>query len=79
MTKKEDKQIIYIGDSIGSLLKQDTVFIGGIPNNLNELLKEKPLIKNLFVDLNELVDKKKKLKVKGTLEYLSNLNIKEDK
>lgn len=78
---KKDEEIketiVYIGDNLGLDLIKDSVYIGGIPKYIQEKFIKYPELNNLFVPLSKLVDKKKKLKEVGSLEYISNMAIKE--
>lgn len=72
----KDEQIVYIGDNFGTTLLKDTVFIGGIPDYIQEIIKEVPRMEDLFVPLNELVAAKVALETQGTIEHISNEAVK---
>lgn len=79
--RKEDmdpnRQYVYIGDDLGYEVRRDTVFIGGMPEVLQEKLGKYPEIRLLFVPMEELIEKKKRLYKEGTPEYLANKALKE--
>ena len=77
--EKKIDRIVYIGDSVGLDLIKDTVFIGGIPKRVLEKIKVIPELKYLLVPICEIVEKKKKLKEKDSLEFLANKKLKEVK
>ena len=55
MTKelKEPKATVYVGPNIEAL-RRFSVFKDGIPATLTPLLKEKPTLSDLFVDVEQL-------------------------
>lgn len=61
------KRIIYVGPSLSkSRLLHATVFIGGIPQYVNEIIKEHPWFKNLLVPADRYVETMKIVKKPGT-------------
>ncbi|SMF88155.1 hypothetical protein SAMN05661091_4144 [Paenibacillus uliginis N3/975] len=65
----EPEQLIYIGPSIrmnGVGIRTNQVFIGGHPEYFKALYAEYPLIKNLFVPVDQLQESLKQIKQTGT-------------
>lgn len=60
-------QMIYVGPSISkSRLLHATVFIGGIPGYVNEIIKERPWFKNLLVPADRYTETMKIVRKPGT-------------
>jgi len=60
-------QMIYVGSSISkSRLLHATVFIGGIPGYVNEIIKEHPWFKNLLVPADRYTETMKIVRKPGT-------------
>lgn len=68
----KDIPVIYIGPTIKKYgLNSGNIFIGSLSENVQETLKEFPILKELFVPINEdfpLI--KKNLKIEGTKENI---------
>lgn len=62
------KTLVYCGPSIKSL-QQYSVFKGELPDYLNKIIEEFPLIKSLFVSPIYLSRFREQLKIKGTKEH----------
>ena len=61
------EQMIYEGPSISkSRLLHATVFIGGIPGYVNEIIKEHPWFKNLLVPADRYTETMKIVRKQGT-------------
>lgn len=74
MNKKvlEQEAVIYIGDNIPDLgLLKDTVYLGEIPRVLKEEMENIPALERLFVPTSQLLEKKKALEDKTSLDFLS--------
>ena len=56
MTRKENKKVMYLGPTIRGVVKNGAVFEGGIPKNLEKIAGKKPIIQNLVVPLENIVD-----------------------
>lgn len=70
MPTPEPGQLIYVGPTIREgLLQQNAVFIGGIPLQYEDLLKEHPDIELLIVPVAKLVETNQLTQVPGTLQY----------
>lgn len=52
--------VVYVGPKIAGL-KKNTTYIKGIPKSAEDIIKEKPLIKNLFIKVSEIAEAKKQL------------------
>lgn len=52
--------VVYVGPKIEGL-KQNTTYIKGIPKVAEDIIKEKPLVKKLFVKVSEVAQAKKQL------------------
>lgn len=59
-TQVSQGPVVYIGPKIGGL-KKNTTYVKGIPKAADEIIKEKPAIKKLFVKVSEVADAKKQL------------------
>ena len=71
MTKKENKKVMYLGPTIRGVVKNGAVFEGGIPKNLEKIAGKKPIIQNLIVPLENIVDVSKNIRVEGTAEAIA--------
>ena len=71
MTKKENKKVMYLGPTIRGVVKNGAVFEGGIPKNLEKIAGKKPIIQNLIVPLENIVDVSKNIRVEGTAEAIT--------
>lgn len=71
MTRKENKKVMYLGPTIRGVVKNGAVFEGGIPKNLEKIAGKKPIIQNLIVPLENIVDVSKNIRVEGTAEAIS--------
>lgn len=77
MTRKENKKVMYLGPTIRGVVKNGAVFEGGIPKNLEKIAGKKPIIQNLIVPLENIVDVSKNIRVEGTAEAIAFDNIAE--
>ena len=75
MTRKENKKVMYLGPTIRGVVKNGAVFEGGIPKNLEKIAGKKPIIQNLIVPLENIVDVSKNILVEGTAEAIAFDNI----
>lgn len=57
---------MYIGPTIRGVVKHGSVFSGGLPQKLELLSKEKPIIKNMLIPISEVANAFKLLKEEGT-------------
>lgn len=71
MTRKENKKVMYLGPTIRGVVKNGAVFEGGIPKNLEKIAGKKPIIQNLIVPLENIVDVSKNIRVEGTAEAIT--------
>lgn len=71
MTRKENKKVMYLGPTIRGVVKNGAVFEGGIPKNLEKIAGKKPIIQNLIVPLENIVDVSKNIRVEGTAEAIA--------
>lgn len=71
MTRKENKKVMYLGPTIRGVVKNGAVFEGGIPKNLEKIAGKKPIIQNLIVPLENIVDVSKNIRVEGTTEAIA--------
>lgn len=75
----EPDQLIYIGPLIrknGIGIRTNQVFIGGHPEYYKALYVEYPLIKNLFVPIDQLQESLKQIKQTGTALNTAILSLK---
>lgn len=56
----------YIGPSIAGIVNQGTVFAGGYPPKVREMVERKPFLAELFVPVGELAQARKELKDPGS-------------
>jgi hypothetical protein len=69
---KADEQFIYIGPNLPrGRLTQFTVFKGGTPDYLSDLLEQHPQIKDLIVPVASTNDAQSKSQQSGTAEFES--------
>ncbi|GIO08009.1 hypothetical protein J31TS6_40370 [Brevibacillus reuszeri] len=62
--------LIYVGPNIpGGRLMQYTVFRGGIPDYLDDLLEKQPAIRQLLVPVQDLSSVQVRISTPGTLEH----------
>jgi len=70
------EQLIYIGPNLpGGRLSQFTVFRGGLPVYLTDLLEQQPSIKDLIVPVAETAAMQAKALQTGTLESIAYQNL----
>lgn len=70
------EQLIYIGPNLpGGRLSQYTVFRGGLPVYLNDLLEQQPSIKDLIVPVAETSSTQVKTLMSGSPEYIAYQNL----
>lgn len=55
--------IAYVGPSIKNVVQSGTVFIGGYPPKVEDILKEKPFLVGLFVPVDKLAQSRKALRI----------------
>ena len=62
---------IYIGPSIAPIgLKQNTLYLSDeMPEALQKIASNKPVVKALFLEVSDLAEAKKRLNKKGSLEH----------
>lgn len=70
------EQLIYIGPNLsGGRLSQNTVFRGGTPAYMQDLLEQHPSIKDLIVPVAETAAAHAKTQLSGTPEYIAFQNL----
>ena len=69
--KGETRQVMYCGPTIPGIFKSNAIFIGGIPNRLQEKSDENKYIKHLIVPVSSITDFKKEVKITGTVENVA--------
>jgi len=52
--KEVPKTVIYVGPNIGYVLQKFRVFKNGIPDTLTPTLEDKPTLKGLFIEVDQL-------------------------
>lgn len=57
-TPAAPEQVVYIGPNIG-VVRQDSVFTGGIPAHLTEKIKAIPAIESLIIPLDSFAEARK--------------------
>jgi hypothetical protein len=73
---KSVEQLIYIGPNLpGGRLSKNTVFRGGLPVYLNDLLEQQPSIKDLIVPVSETAAAQEKTQMSGTPEFIAYQNL----
>lgn len=58
--KTTQEPVVYVGPKIAGV-KRNTTYIKGIPKVAEDIIKEIPLIKKLFVKVSEIAEAKKQL------------------
>lgn len=66
--------VVYIGPNIPGVVRQDSVFTGGIPSALSEKAKEIPAIESLIVPLGSFATARKE-RQSGTGRIVTICNI----
>ena len=66
--KKKADTLIYCGPSFPGRLQQYSVFRGGVPKYLDNLIEECPNIKSMIVPISKLAITRDKLNKKGSRE-----------
>ncbi|SFA91584.1 hypothetical protein SAMN05216312_102217 [Cohnella sp. OV330] len=70
MPTSEPGQLIYVGPTIlDGLLQQNALFIGGVPLQYEDLLKEQPDIELLIVPVAQLVETNRLTQIPGTPQH----------
>ncbi len=64
-------QWMYIGPSIPGVVKQGTVFLGELPEELAKKAAEMKSINNLVIPIDRITDAKKALSEQGSVENVS--------
>jgi len=54
LKKETAETVVYVGPNIGHELQRFRVFKNGIPTTLTPTLEEKPTLKGLFIDVDQL-------------------------
>jgi len=54
LKKETAKTVVYVGPNIGHVLQRFRVFKGGIPTTLTPTLENKPTLKGLFIEVDQL-------------------------
>lgn len=68
---KEPERLIYVGPSIpGGILQQYTVYKGGMPVHINGLVDKCPVLKQLFVPVDNMAGFVQAASQKGTRENI---------
>jgi hypothetical protein len=70
--KEKPARIAYFGPTLpGAMLRHGTVFIGDIPQEIQDRIKQIPGIFNLFISKDFWVSAKQELKESGSLMHTS--------
>ena len=64
-------QRMYIGPAIPGVVKNSVIFIGDLPEQLTEIAKEIPSIKNLVIPIDRITEAKQALSEQGSVEEVS--------
>ena len=67
--------LVYCGPSIKNIVREGTVFTGGLPEALVEYTKKQPAIKNLIVSLEKYAALRAAISAPGTAAYIIYKNI----
>lgn len=57
----EKKTVVYLGPSIPNIVAENSIFRGELPEKIQNIQKELPVIKILFVPIEKLIAAKKEL------------------
>lgn len=52
--RKKNETVVYVGPTITGLAMQNTTFNNGIPEKLQGLIKERPILGNLLIPISSL-------------------------
>lgn len=58
----EKKTMIYLGPTILGVITENNIFKGDLPEKIQNAVKEIPVMKSLFVPIENLISAKKELK-----------------
>lgn len=65
------EKVMYMGPTLRGVVRNGTVFENGLPKNLLRLAEKRPVINNLIVPLNNIVEIDKAINTEGTAEAVS--------
>lgn len=72
--KTDDKKqeiLVYCGPQIQNVVARNEMFTNGIPKVLEEMASENRSIKRLIVPVERMIEVKKNISIKGTVENIS--------
>lgn len=73
-TPAAPEQVVYVGPNIPGVIRQDSVFTGGIPAHLTEKIKAIPAIEGLIIPLDSFAEaRKERQSGKGRIAKIYNL------
>lgn len=58
----EKKTMIYLGPTILGVITENSIFKGNLPEKIKNTIKEIPVMRSLFVPIENLISAKKELK-----------------
>ena len=67
--KKQKKTVIYIGPTIVGVVTQNSIFNNGIPYELEETMKEIPVVEKLIIPVESLATASQQLNKKQGILY----------
>lgn len=65
------RQRMYIGPTIPGIVKANTIYVGELPDKLDKLIEELPIVNNLVVPIDALTKAKKALSELGSVENVA--------
>ncbi len=69
VSKKQPKQVVYVGPTIPSVVKTNTIFNNGIDERVAERIKSQPEIGGLLIDIYNLADAQRQIALKKGAFY----------
>ncbi len=73
--KSNTEILVYCGPTIKGVATQYAHFNNGLPNKLSEYSQQNKEVKRLIVPVEKLVETKKNIQIKGTIENLTFIKI----
>lgn len=61
---------VYCGPSVPSVVRQYTVYTGGIPDTLKTFIREHPAVRGLIIPVEQFAQTRKRMETAGTAEAI---------
>ncbi|SHM81793.1 hypothetical protein SAMN02746066_03407 [Anaerosporobacter mobilis DSM 15930] len=69
VSKKQPKQVVYVGPTIPGVIKTNTIFNNGIDERVAERIMIQPELGGLLIDINNLSDAQRQIALKKGAYY----------